>query len=886
MGKKSSLSKRKGANRAGSRAPLSASSASASETADDDASEDAGASVLDAAVDTTVNPGDSVSSSSAGEATSQPGTSSYAIATAGSATGGHSSSSLARATYRDALQQSKGAAGPPVLGGKRPSNSGEMPKPPSKRGSGSEFLETSTRNVSAAASGLLATGSLTHSRKLRAGVGLTALSTTGAVGASPSSLPLGLSLRPLRTDRSEWPKRQSSGSIATATVTSNAATYAAVALMRPSSSRKAAGASTMPRSAHAASTVPLTDRAAAGLLASLANDGAADREPDLDTSSDDSEASCSLLAAWRSRRASSLAGSTSAAAPTVARGRQLPSSRGAAAPTVAGCRSSYRPPAAPRRPSREGSRATSPTEMLSRALGKAAFSAATAEAAAQTLGPADAATAAAAAGSGERGTRPAAAADSSDEADDDDVPEDPSVGLRRQERKLKKALREIAKLEERAESTLNKEERAKVAKHESLAEELASVQASLETLRQEALPPLLLREHVPRPSPTPSLAALSDASMPDVESQPPEKRADYVKWRRGEVERAAAQREASAAAMAAFTYVLENGRGVKQWQVLMLEHVLLPTSRGLPGGRLRTDFLSLYHTSRAVDAEGKTKLDALPQRELKSMAVLQTTLLSNQELRDAALDLVEERRELYLEDVQEEGGIGRVEPRLGETFMQLRTRVHEARDGLERRNAGRPPKAQEGKQRFYLKELKVVRNGRSQFSTEAMLDSHMMRARLSGRPLSYASVNKLVEASIHRVIGGVEKGSIKLQHPDTDTKHDIELDYIFRKHFLEEVGMRGPMILCQDEVSKRRRAYTALTLVGSDSLNEQMAELIDTHELLPDDNGASAARIELSFMLMLLLCANHSLAFHPSLAYSSLAFTFSCRPRQDGSKHR
>jgi len=231
------LSKRKGANRAGSRAPLSASSASASETADDDASEDAGASVLDAAVDTTVNPGDSVSSSSAGEATSQPGTSSYAIATAGSATGGHSSSSLARATYRDALQQSKGAAGPPVLGGKRPSNSGEMPKPPSKRGSGSEFLETSTRNVSAAASGLLATGSLTHSRKLRAGVGLTALSTTG---------------------------------------------------------------------------------------------------------------------------------------------RQLPSSRGAAAPTVAGCRSSYRPPAAPRRPSREGSRATSPTEMLSRALGKAAFSAATA----------------------------------------------------------------------------------------------------------------------------------------------------------------------------------------------------------------------------------------------------------------------------------------------------------------------------------------------------------------------------------------------------------------------------------------------------------------------------------------------------------------------------
>lgn len=154
---------------------------------------------------------------------------------------------------------------------------------------------------------------------------------------------------------------------------------------------------------------------------------------------------------------------------------------------------------------------------------------------------------------------------------------------------------------------------------------------------------------------------------------------------------------------------------------------------------------------------------------------------------------------------------------------------------MTRRLVGRPARGQAPAQ--VLTARQTMRGG--QYTMDAMMRSHAMRHHLTGKPLSYASVNALTQAGVERVVEGLTAEMMpRLQHPNTDTNHDRELHLLAQRYFLEEVTKPGGcVIICQDEVSKRKRAWTVLTAIGEGEGGARISELIDTHELHMDADG-------------------------------------------------
>ena len=126
-----------------------------------------------------------------------------------------------------------------------------------------------------------------------------------------------------------------------------------------------------------------------------------------------------------------------------------------------------------------------------------------------------------------------------------------------------------------------------------------------------------------------------------------------------------------------------------------------------------------------------------------------------------------------------------------------------------------------------------------QYTMDAIMRSHAMRHHIAGKPLSYASVNALTKAGVSRLVEGLtDETTPQLQHPNTDTNHDRELHLLSQRYFLEQVTKPGGcVIICQDEVSKRKRAWTVLTAIGEGEGGTRISELIDTHELQMDEDG-------------------------------------------------
>jgi hypothetical protein len=73
-----------------------------------------------------------------------------------------------------------------------------------------------------------------------------------------------------------------------------------------------------------------------------------------------------------------------------------------------------------------------------------------------------------------------------------------------------------------------------------------------------------------------------------------------------------------------------------------------------------------------------------------------------------------------------------------------------------------------------------------------------------------ASINELTRSGANRMIEGLDelpdKLMPRLQHPNTDTAHDIALHTVFMQWFLEDVGLCSPLQFAQDELSKRKCA--------------------------------------------------------------------------------
>jgi hypothetical protein len=116
---------------------------------------------------------------------------------------------------------------------------------------------------------------------------------------------------------------------------------------------------------------------------------------------------------------------------------------------------------------------------------------------------------------------------------------------------------------------------------------------------------------------------------------------------------------------------------LERWQLLLVEHVLLPSTLGQTAGQLRESFLRLYKNSRQTTPGGKTKMPSLPQSELAASSALQLALLADPRLVTAAVARLEKAKRDYVVDMRELGPLGDFKARDFETYMQLRTRSHE-----------------------------------------------------------------------------------------------------------------------------------------------------------------------------------------------------------------
>jgi hypothetical protein len=116
---------------------------------------------------------------------------------------------------------------------------------------------------------------------------------------------------------------------------------------------------------------------------------------------------------------------------------------------------------------------------------------------------------------------------------------------------------------------------------------------------------------------------------------------------------------------------------LERWQLLQVEHVLMPSTHGQTAGQLRESFLRLYKNSRHTTPSGKTKMPSLPQSELAASSTLQLALLADPRHVAAAVARLEKAKRDYVVDMREFGPLGDFKARDFETYMQLRTRSHE-----------------------------------------------------------------------------------------------------------------------------------------------------------------------------------------------------------------
>lgn len=345
-----------------------------------------------------------------------------------------------------------------------------------------------------------------------------------------------------------------------------------------------------------------------------------------------------------------------------------------------------------------------------------------------------------------------------------------------------------------------------------------------------------------------------------------------------------AERAEHAAAVAALQFQMEHST-VDFDEMLIIEHVLQPSTYGLPNGRLSLDFRDLRKRSgaspycyrgrpsppsplpssatmsplllcyiaqtstvrdsrfctAATHVEGgkeRSDLDAVRKSTLDSMSDLQLALRNNESLHMTAVEMIDKHVDFFTRAVSDRAGHGRLVRRPGETFMQLLTRYHEEGEGMKRHKAGRLPKA--ALEFPLLRPRKTMVKGR--YTVEAIMLSHIMRHRTAKRALAYASINELTRAGVERMIEGLDELPEwlvpRLQHPNTDTLHDIALHTICMQWFLEDVGLRGPLQLAQDELSKRKRAFSVHTLIGTSARDgERTSEMIGFPELHADASG-------------------------------------------------
>ena len=238
------------------------------------------------------------------------------------------------------------------------------------------------------------------------------------------------------------------------------------------------------------------------------------------------------------------------------------------------------------------------------------------------------------------------------------------------------------------------------------------------------------------------------------------------------------------------------------------------------------------------DGKDVSSLDSVPKKSLDVMAQLQTVLLETEELRMAAVAAIDKHIDIFTRSVGDRAGHGRLVRRPGETFMQLLTRYHEEGEALKRRKSGRLPRAEA--EFWLLRPRKTMVKGR--YTIDAIMLSHIMRHRAAKRALSYASVNELTRAGAQRMVEGFDELPDqlrpRLQHPNTDTLHDKALHTIFMQWFLENVGLQSVLQFAQDELSKRKRAFSVHTLIGTSARDgERSTEMVGFPELHPDDNG-------------------------------------------------
>ena len=365
------------------------------------------------------------------------------------------------------------------------------------------------------------------------------------------------------------------------------------------------------------------------------------------------------------------------------------------------------------------------------------------------------------------------------------------------------------------------------------------------TIAGEASPPVL------SPKPAPPAPPLRRSQVPDgVSAEAAAAAAATIQrqhHRRAEQQRQRRERAAAMQAAAdAFCHALET-RNLRTWQLLMVEHVLQPENFGLPDGRLRLDFTQARGDSRKRGPrrdgkQGKSMLFSLPQKELTSMARLQSVLLRSNQLLEVAHDAIDRAKRDYAEDQAWHGPIESFEALPGETLMKMHTRSHNLLVDACVPKPGRPRKdtsaASFDQPALFLR--KTMQKG--QYTAEAIWMSHVMRHHASKRALSYAVVPELTLAGARRLIGGLdeltESQMPQMQHPVTDTRHDAQIHVIARRHFFEEVCVHnGPVVLSQDEASKRRKAYTILVMLGSTLGSTTVEELIAAHLLRPDSEG-------------------------------------------------
>ena len=319
------------------------------------------------------------------------------------------------------------------------------------------------------------------------------------------------------------------------------------------------------------------------------------------------------------------------------------------------------------------------------------------------------------------------------------------------------------------------------------------------------------RERMPPPPPVPMLRrsdvqqgatreeAEAAATMAAMQAQSTARRSKAQRERR-------AREQERAAAAAALSNAMDRRGGMLIWQVQAIEHVLQERNLGLPNGRLRADFLQLRGDSRARGAgkdgkNGKSLLYSVPQKELAALSELQALLMDDDTLCAKANAAIDDEIARYCEMHEYEGPLGAVCPLPGETLMELMTRTHNQLEEACMRKAGRPSKqvadTVEGKGGLYL----VKTMDKNQYTAESIWLSHLMRHHTAKRALSYASVPELTYIGAQRMVGGLDglppEALPRLQHPNTDTRHDIELHVIFRRYFLEEVGLVGPTMIAQ-----------------------------------------------------------------------------------------